>query len=72
VTEETMPRMVGGQNLEGRYFIVRVPDDWKENEQLPPPSPDDRWFERLTDFKSALDGPWIRKPVRRQPYRQSL
>jgi hypothetical protein len=55
---------IGGQNLEGRFFIVSVPDDWTENDSLPPPSPEDRWFDRMTDFKAALDCPWIRLPRR--------
>jgi len=64
-----MPRTIGCQSLEGRYFIVEVPDGWKETDPLPEPAATDRWFDRLTDFKAALKGPWIRKPVRRAPYR---
>ena len=59
-----MARRIGGQNLEGRFFIVTVPDDWTENDPLPAPSPEDRWFDRMSDFKAALDCPWIRRPLR--------
>jgi hypothetical protein len=60
----TGPRRIGGQNLEGRYFIITVPENWTENEPLPAPRPYDAWFDRLTDFKAALDCPWIRRPLR--------
>jgi hypothetical protein len=59
---------IGGQNLEGRFFIISVPDDWTESDPLPPPSPEDRWFDRMTDFKAALDCPWIRLPLRHMPW----
>jgi hypothetical protein len=58
------PRRIGGQNLEGRYFIITVPEGWTENDPMPAPSPNDAWFDRLTDFKEALDCPWIRRPLR--------
>jgi len=57
-------RRIGGQNLEGRFFIIAVPANWTENDPLPQPSADDLWFDRLTDFKAALDCPWIRRPMR--------
>ena len=63
-----MRREVGGYTVEGRYFIVKVPDWWKEMDPLPPPSPDDRWFDRVSHFKAALTGPWIRWPVWRRPW----
>jgi len=63
-----MSRTIGCQSLEGRYVIVEVPETWRETDPLPDPAPSDRWFDRLSDFKAALDGPWIRKPVRRRPY----
>jgi len=66
-----MTRHIGGTTLEGRYFIVQVPDGWKETDPLPAPTAADLWFERLTDFKAALKGPWIHKPVRRQPWQDS-
>src|SRR5690242_18906103 len=59
-----MSRRIGGQNLEGQYFIVAVPDSWTQGDPLPPPSPDDRWFDRISDFKMALDCPWVRGPMR--------
>ena len=62
-----MPRQVGGQNFEGRYFIVVVPETWKDADPLPDPSPDDRWFDKQSDFEEALNGPWSRNRVRRQP-----
>ena len=60
-----MARQIGGFSLEGRYFIVQVTDEWKELDPLPKPSPADLWFDHVTDFKAALHGPWIRRPVRR-------
>jgi hypothetical protein len=60
-----MARQIGGFSLEGRYFIVQVPDEWKEMDPLPDPSPADLWFDHVTEFKAALRGPWIRRPVRR-------
>jgi hypothetical protein len=60
-----MARQMGGFSLEGRYFIVEVPDEWKEMEPLPKPGPTDLWFDHVTEFKAALRGPWIRWPVRR-------
>jgi hypothetical protein len=65
-----MSRRIGGQNFEGRYFIITVPDGWTENDPLPPPTPEDRWFDRLTDFKAELDCPWIRRPLRHVEYRE--
>ena len=65
-----MGRRIGGQNFEGRYFIITVPDNWTENDPLPSPGPEDRWFERLSDFKAALDCPWIRTPLRHQEWRE--
>ncbi len=59
-----MPRRIGAQSFEGQYFIVTVPDGWTEGDPLPPPAQDDRWFDRLTDFKAALDCPWVRRPMR--------
>jgi hypothetical protein len=64
-----MPKRIGGQNLEGRYFIISVPDDWTENDPLPAPSPDDRWFDRMSDFRASLDCPWIRVPLRHSPWK---
>ncbi len=64
----TALRRIGGQNLEGRFFIIAVPDEWTETDPLPLPAPDDMWFDRLTDFKAALDCPWIRRPLRHNPY----
>jgi hypothetical protein len=63
-----MSRQIGGFSVEGRYFIVNVPDGWTETQPLPPPSPDDLWFDRVSDFKNALRGPWIRKPVKRMTW----
>ena len=62
------PRRIGGQNLEGRFFIITIPAGWTENDPLPAPSPDDSWFDRLTEFKAALDCPWIRRPLRHTPW----
>ena len=62
-----MARLVGGQNFEGRFFIVVVPDTWKESDPLPDPSPDDRWFDKQSEFEDALKAPWIRSRIRRQP-----
>jgi hypothetical protein len=62
------PKFVGGVTYEGRYFIVRVRADWRQGQPLPPPSPDDRWFDRLADFEAAMDGPWDRKPLNRHPH----
>jgi len=67
-----MGRRIGGQNLEGRFFIITVPDDWTENDPLPEPRPEDQWFDRLTDFKSALDCPWIHRPLRFRAWRPSV
>lgn len=64
-----MTREVGGFTVEGRYFIVKVPDWWKEMDPLPPPSPYDRWFDRVSHFKAELNGPWIRRPVWRSPWK---
>jgi hypothetical protein len=63
-----MSKRVGGITYEGRYFITLVPDEWTLGKPLPAPTPDDRWFDRLTDFVAALDGPWSREPVNRQPW----
>jgi hypothetical protein len=64
-----MTRQVGGRTFEGQYFIVNVPEDWNEMTPLPPPGPDDMWFDNETDFKAALNGPWIRKFVRRERWK---
>ena len=61
-------RRIGGQNLEGRFFIITVPEGWTENDPLPAPSSRDMWFDRLTDFKAALDCPWIHRPLRYKPW----
>ena len=66
-----MTRQIGGFSLEGRHFIVDVPEGWKEMDPLPDVSADDRWFDHISDFKAALRGPWIRKPVRRSPWQAS-
>jgi hypothetical protein len=66
-----MAQHIGGYSLEGRYFIVEVSDDWKEMDPLPPVSPSDQWFDAASDFKAALRGPWIRKPVRRYEWATS-
>lgn len=66
-----MARQIGGFSVEGRYFIVQVPDEWKETDPLPAPSPDDLWFDRASDFKAALNGPWIRKPVWRSAWKET-
>ena len=66
-----MTRHIGGFSLEGRYFIVHVPEGWKETDSLPDPSPEDLWFDRVSEFKAALHGPWIRKPVRRSAWKES-
>jgi hypothetical protein len=66
-----MTRHIGGFSLEGRYFIVQVPEGWKETDSLPDPSPEDLWFDRVSEFKAALHGPWIRKPVRRSAWKES-
>jgi hypothetical protein len=63
-----MSQRIGGQNFEGRFFIIAVPDNWVEGQALPEPSPEDRWFDTLDAFKAALDCPWIRRPVRFQPW----
>jgi hypothetical protein len=65
-----MAKRVGGLNYEGRYFIVRVADDWKMSDPLPPPSQDDLWFDRLPDFVAALGGPWNHQRINRQPWRR--
>jgi hypothetical protein len=62
-----MKRQIGGFTVEGRYFIVQVPDGWNEMEPLPDPSPSDLWFDNVSRFKAALRGPWIRRPVWRSP-----
>lgn len=67
-----MAHRIGGQNLEGKYFITTVPDGWTQNDSFPEPSADDLWFDRLTDFKAALDCPWIRRPVRFVQWRDPL
>jgi hypothetical protein len=67
-----MTRQIGGVTVEGRYFIVHVPEGWMETQPLPAPSRDDLWFDRITEFKSALNGPWIRQPVRRSMWRDEL
>ena len=58
---------MGGQNFEGRYFIVTVPDTWKDTDPLPDPGTDDLWFDKQSEFEHALNGPWVRSRVRRQP-----
>lgn len=65
-TEAGLPlaKRIGGQNLEGKYFIISVPDGWTEKDPYPEPSPADQWFDRLSDFKAALDCPWLHVPVR--------
>ncbi len=63
-----MPDHIGGYSVEGRYFIVNVPEGWKETDPLPPVRPDDRWFDHVSAFKAALKGPWIRKPVWRSAW----
>jgi len=62
-----MSRRVGGQNFEGRFFIVLVPDTWKETDPLPDPGPEDQWFDKQSEFEQALNGPWARNRTRRQP-----
>jgi hypothetical protein len=62
-----MPRQVGGQNFEGRFFIVLVPDTWKETDPLPEPSAADRWFDKQSEFEEVLNAPWVRSRIRRQP-----
>jgi hypothetical protein len=64
------PRRIGGQSFEGRFFIVLVPDTWKDGDPLPAPSPDDRWFDKQTEFEQALGVPWARHHTRRQPFNQ--
>ena len=66
-----MTRPIGGFSLEGRYFIVQVPEGWTEMDPLPEASPDDLWFDRVSDFKAALHGPWIRRPVRRSVWKKT-
>jgi hypothetical protein len=61
-----MRRSIGGFSLEGRYFIVQVPEEWNEMDPLPAASPGDQWFDNISAFKAALSGPWIRRPVRRR------
>jgi hypothetical protein len=63
-----MTRPIGGFSLEGRFFIVQVPEEWNEMDPLPAVSPDDQWFDDVSEFKRALHGPWIRMPVRRTPW----
>jgi hypothetical protein len=66
-----MARQIGGFSVEARYFILEVPDGWKETDPLPAPSPDDRWYDSVTEFKAALRGPWIRRPVRRRVWKKA-
>lgn len=66
-----MRRHIGGFTVEGRYFIVHVPEGWMETHPLPPPSADDLWFDHASAFKAALRGPWIRKPVWRSAWTES-
>jgi hypothetical protein len=63
-----MERRVGGLNYEGRNFIVKVSDEWRISDPLPPPGPEDLWFDRLADFTAELQGPWNRKPVNRHAW----
>jgi hypothetical protein len=60
-----MRHSIGGFSLEGRYFIVQVPEEWNEMDPLPPAGPGDQWFDEVSAFKAALCAPWIRKPIRR-------
>jgi hypothetical protein len=64
-------KYVGGMNYEGSYFIVQVPETWTNGDPLPPPSPDDRWFDKLQDFTATLRAPWSRKPVHRRAWTPS-
>jgi len=62
-----MPQRIGGQNFEGRFFIVTVPDTWTPADPLPDPGPNDLWFDKQSEFEEALNGPWKRNRTRRQP-----
>lgn len=62
-----MPR-IGRMTYEGRYVIITAPDGWREGDPLPPADPTDKWFDKLPEFLAALDGPWDRVPIKRQPW----
>jgi hypothetical protein len=64
-----MIRRAGGVTFEGRYFITPLPESWLTTDPLPPAGPDDRWFDHECEFVAALNGPWSRTRVRRQPFR---
>lgn len=61
-------RLAGGVTFEGRYFITPLPESWIETDPLPDAGPGDRWFDRQQEFVAALNGPWSRTRVRRQPF----
>ena len=63
-----MQKLIGFVTHEGRYVIIEVGDLWQEGDPLPPPSPDDRWFDTFLAFLAALNGPYHRTPIERQPY----
>jgi hypothetical protein len=62
-------RHAGGVTFEGRYFIAPLAESWLTTDPLPAVGPDDRWFDREREFLAALNGPWSRTRVRRQPFR---
>jgi len=63
-----MSKQIGRVTYEHRYVIITVPDDWSEADPLPPPSPEDRWFDSRTAFAAAVQGPWTHKPINRRPW----
>jgi hypothetical protein len=63
-----MQKRVGHVTREGRYVIIEVPEDWLTGDPLPPASVDDRWFETFLAFMAALNQPYDRTPIDRQPW----
>jgi hypothetical protein len=62
---------VGHVTYEGKFVIIPVPVDWSVPDPLPPPSPDDLWFNGLVEFERELDGPWDHKPINRRPWEEA-
>ena len=61
-------RRIGRVTYEGQYVIITVPDEWTPAMELPPPSPDDRWFASRMAFQAALNEAWDTRPINRRPW----
>jgi hypothetical protein len=62
-----MSKRIGRVTYERQYVILQVPDEWKTTDPLPEPSPDDQWFDSLSEFEATLNGPYDRRAINRRP-----